>query len=550
MKKKIIPTILIIILMMLTYNVYAFTDIENHWAKDAIIEFSNANIINGYENNEFRPNTYITRAEVVSIINRMNGITKESSKYIPDIKRDDWYYSDIRKAVGAGIMKGDNNGFTNPNSYITREEAIVMLSRAFLINDSVIATNNFIDKNNISLWAEKELNSFIKFNYIKGYGDNTIRPKENITRAELITIINRMFTKIAITGIYEGNISGSMIVIGKNVVLNNLIINGNLIIAGGTKETLVLNNVEVKGNLILREKIDSTEIVCTGEKVLLYTENIEEVNKYQNEEYGILFSVPNNICLIEKWNQKTIDYTKKNLVIIDIIKNDEFYYKGIVTLAKEELKKADNIYNIEEKGNINNSNYILYKEAYKDSDNYFLIIKRENVVYKISLYNVITKNIVENILGTLKLFKVDEIKDSENVVYKNNKMNLKFSYREGYIGVDDSYNTNNIYSGDAPIKLFIQVNSIIDIQDYSFDEVILLLKTLIEPEGELVQTEKLKVYNENAVKFKIESEEKVTYSLYIVYKNILYNFIFKSDKDIMNEIGEDLFNEIISNIEI
>ena len=165
MKKKIIPTILITILTMLTYNVYAFSDIEGHWAKDAILEFNKANIVKGYENNEFKPNSYITRAEVASIINRMNGITKESSKYIPDIKRDDWYYSDIRKAVGAGIMQGDQNGFINPNSNITREEAIVMLSRAFLVNDSVVSGNNFIDKDSISKWAEKSLNSFISISF-------------------------------------------------------------------------------------------------------------------------------------------------------------------------------------------------------------------------------------------------------------------------------------------------------------------------------------------------------------------------------------------------
>lgn len=550
MKKKIIPTILITILTMLTYNVYAFSDIEGHWAKDAILEFNKASIVKGYENNEFKPNSYITRAEVATIINRMNGITKESSKYIPDIKRENWYYSDIRKAVGAGIMQGDQNGFMNPNLNVTREEAIVMLSRAFLVNDSIVSGNDFIDKDNVSKWAEKSLNSFARFNYISGYEDGTIRPKDYITRAELITIINRMFTKIAITGIYEGSVSGSMIVIGKNVVLNNLTINGNLIIAGGTKETLVLNNVEVKGNLILREDIESKEIVCIGEKILLDKESVGTINKYKNEEYGILFSIPDNIEVFEKWNLEKIDYTKKNLVIIDIVKNDEFYYKGIDTLASEELKKVDNIYNVEERGKINNANYVLYKEIYKTSDSNFLIIKRENVLYKISLYNVTAENLVDNIVGTLELFKVDGIKDSENVVYKNNKLNLKFSYREGYIGVDDSYNTNNIYSGDAPIKLFIQVNSITDIQNYSFDEVILLLQTLIENEGEFLETEKLKVYNKNSVKFKIESEGKITYSLYIVDKNILYNFIFKAEQDIMNEIGEELINEIIRNIEI
>ena len=118
------------------------------------------------------------------------------------------------------------------------------------------------------------------------------------------------------------------------------------------------------------------------------------------------------------------------------------------------------------------------------------------------------------------------------------------------MGVDDSYNTNNIYSGDAPMKLFIQVNTITDIQDYEFKEVIYLLKTLARKDGELQKTETLKILNRDAVRFEIVSEEKLMYSLYIVDGNILYNFIFIASEDVMNEVGEEFFDEIIDNIEI
>ena len=143
------------------------------------------------------------------------------------------------------------------------------------------------------------------------------------------------------------------------------------------------------------------------------------------------------------------------------------------------------------------------------------------------------------------------MQDRESVIYKNSKLNLKFTYREGYVGVDDSYNTQKIYSGDAPFKLFIQVTTITDMQDYSFEEVQYLLRTLAVKDGELLETEKMKIINENAVKFKILTQEnKIMDSLYIVIGNNLYNLIFTAEEKAMNEVGDYFFEEIIKSIEI
>lgn len=549
MKRKIIPFILIT-LFTLTSTVHAFSDTENHWAKEDIEEFSKANIIKGYENNIFKPDEFLTRAEMATIINRMTGVTKESSKYIPDITRQDWYYKEIRKAVQSGIMHGDENGYTNPNSFITREEAIIMISRAFSINDSVISKVNFEDENEISKWAKDAVNTFVMFDYVKGYEDGTIRPKNNITRAELITVISRIFSEIATGGIYSDSLSGNLIVIGKNVVLKDLTINGNLIIAEGTKETIALKNVEVRGDLILREKIDTKEIFCMGRKVLMYLENEDNFNIYNNKDYGINFSISSDVKVIEKWNNKDINYNSENLIVIDIDKSDEYYLKSIETIGKSEIRKVDNIYKEVENGRIDNVQYILYKDTDAKHKYNLLVLKRDNVVYTMLFNNVSINNLVDNVLGTINFYETELIKDRKNIIYKNNKLNLKFSYKEGYVGVDDSYNTNNIYSGDAPMKLFIQVNTITDMQDYEFSEIVYLLKTLARKDGELQKTESLKLLNKDAVKFVIVSEDKLMNSLYIIDENILYNFIFIAAEDVMNEVGDQFFDEIIENIEI
>lgn len=548
MRKKIIPFMLITLFAM-TSSVKAFTDTDNHWAKESIDQFTKLSIVKGYEDKTFKPDNYMTRAEVATILNRMNGVTKESSKYVPDIARQDWYYSEIRKAIQSGIMNGDENGNTNPNNLITREEAIVMLSRAFAVENLVNNELNFKDENEISEWAKKEITTFSICNYINGYKDETIRPKNNITRAEFVTILNRIFDLLANTGIYSDDISGNVIIVGKNVVLNNIIINGDLIIPEGVKETFKTRNVKVRGNLILREKIDTDEISCEGKEVILYSEDEVIYDKYISKEYGIKFSIPFESNVIEKWNGKIIDYEEKDLLMIDIIESSDYYLKNIKTIFKEDIRNIDNVYELLEEGKIGNVDYTLYKDVTSLNDNNLLMLKRDNYVYKIYFYNITQKNLIDNVLGTIEFFDTDKVIERKNIRYKNSKLNLEFIYRDGYIGVDDSYNTNNIYSGDAPIKLFIQVNTITDINNYSFNEVVYMLKNLARDDGILKRTETLRVYNNDAAKMEIISEDKLMYSLYVVDGNILYKFLFMSEEEIIKEIGEDLFKQILLSIE-
>ena len=109
---------MLITLFAFSSTVCAFSDVEEHWAKDSIEKLNDVSIIKGYEDNTFRPDNYMTRAEVATILNRMNGVTKESSKYIPDVTRQDWFCSEIRKAIQSGVMNGDENGYIHPNSFV------------------------------------------------------------------------------------------------------------------------------------------------------------------------------------------------------------------------------------------------------------------------------------------------------------------------------------------------------------------------------------------------------------------------------------------------
>lgn len=550
MKKKIIP-IMLMSMLTVSSSVYAFSDVDNHWAKDSIEKLSQINIVKGYEDNTFRPDKNMTRAEVATIINRLIGAQKESLKYIPDLDRQSWYSSEIRKSVQTGVIMGDENGYVRPTSYVTREEVVTMLSRAFYVSGNTMLTENYIDEEEISKWSKDYFATFVNYKYIMGYEDETIRPKAYITRSEFVTLLGRMFNTIAVGGMHTGKVDGNIIIAGDNVVLNNLTINGNLVIAAGTSKTLTLKNVEVKGNLILCEEMDIEKIYVQGKKIYAYERESDTLEQYKNDEYGIEFSISNQVKIIEAWKEKDIDYFENNMLLMNIEQSDDYYLKSIESIGKKKIRDVDRSYKITERGTINNAFYLLY-EPLSRSENYkYLVIKRDNTVYTILFRNITLDNLVDNVLTTLKLIDGEKISDRNFEIYQNRKLSLKFTYRSGYVGVDDSYNTKKIYSGDAPFKLFIQVNTVTDMSDYSFDQLQAMLKQIARKDGELVKTENMKIISNDAVKFKIlTSENKMIYSLYIVVGNNLYDLILTANEDVMDELGDYLFDEIIRSLEI
>ena len=550
MKRKIIP-IMLMSMLTVSSSVYAFSDVDNHWAKDSIEKLSQINIVKGYEDNTFRPDQNMTRAEVATIINRLIGAKKESLKYIPDLDRQSWYSSEIRKSVQTGVITGDENGYVRPTSYVTREEVVTMLSRAFYISGNTTLTENYADEEEISKWARDYFATFVNYKYIMGYEDETIRPKAYITRSEFVTLLGRMFNTIAVGGMHTGKIDGNIIIAGDNVVLNNLTINGNLVIAAGTSKTLTVKNVEVKGNLILCEEMDIDKIYVQGKKIYAYERESDTLEQYKNDEYGIEFSISNQVKIIENWKEKDIDYFESNMLLINIEQSDDYYLKSIDSIGKSKIREVDRLYRIVEQGTINNAFYLLYKPLSRSENNKYLVIKRDNTVYTILFRNITLDNLVDNVLATLKLIDGEKIVDRKSEIYQNRKLSLKFTYRSGYVGVDDSYNTKKIYSGDAPFKLFIQVNTVTDMSDYSFDQLQAMLKQIARKDGELVKTENMKIISNDAVKFKIlTSENKMIYSLYIVVGNNLYDLILTANEDVMDELGDYLFDEIIRSLEI
>lgn len=135
--KKIIGLILTLALML---NICAFPVSAASTATSAEIEvLTDLGIVKGYEDGSFKPDAVITRAEVVAIINRVQGLSDAAKaaagvSIYSDVKATDWFAGDVNLATQMGIISGDGDGTFRPNDQVKYEEAVKMVVAALGYN--------------------------------------------------------------------------------------------------------------------------------------------------------------------------------------------------------------------------------------------------------------------------------------------------------------------------------------------------------------------------------------------------------------------------------
>lgn len=169
-----------------------FSDIKGNWAEEKINDFANKGYINGYEDNTFRPQNNISRAEFVKVVNKVFGLTQTSSKVFIDVPNGYWAKDEIDIAVTAGVAQGFGGEF-RPNDNITRQEAAKMLGNYKKLSDTYHdKIKAFPDYNQVDNWALNELEAIVERGYIQGTGDGRLAPKANMSRAEAVTVLSRI----------------------------------------------------------------------------------------------------------------------------------------------------------------------------------------------------------------------------------------------------------------------------------------------------------------------------------------------------------------------
>lgn len=160
------------------------SDVKHH----AVV---NEAYIYGYEDGSFRPDGNMTRAEAIAMLARLAKLdTSDASRPNYMDVRGGWYNGAINAMVKAGYMKGYSDGTFRPDEKITRAEFAQMLTAVDKANRINVP---FADVK--GHWALPAIEQAYANGRIKGYPDGSFRPNHWITRAESVTIVNRLFNR-------------------------------------------------------------------------------------------------------------------------------------------------------------------------------------------------------------------------------------------------------------------------------------------------------------------------------------------------------------------
>lgn len=183
-------------------NNKTYSDISNHWGRKDIELLLSKMVVDGATDNNFMPNSKVTRAEFAIFIARALGLSgdKDSATNYIDIENEGQLASYIGAASAAGIIQGNPDGSFQPNYFVTREQMALMMVRALEFTGKVSDVGNkqdvllsrFGDNKKISPWAREAVAKAINAGIINGVTASSFQPKNNATRAEAVAMIKRL----------------------------------------------------------------------------------------------------------------------------------------------------------------------------------------------------------------------------------------------------------------------------------------------------------------------------------------------------------------------
>ncbi len=188
---------------LLIYSPKTFQDVGKHWAEKDVNDMASRLVVSGVGDDKFEPDRDITRAEFAAIVVRALGLMSPGTgkDAFIDVMKKNWYYDAVSIAYEYGITSGYENGKFWPDDKITREQAMTMIARAMKITGSKVELadgeadkllTSFTDAYSAAEYAKANIASCVKAGIVSGRSGKLIAPKDNITRAEVAVIVQRL----------------------------------------------------------------------------------------------------------------------------------------------------------------------------------------------------------------------------------------------------------------------------------------------------------------------------------------------------------------------
>ena len=265
--------ILVILATALSFQISA-SDYEDNWAKGVIDSFIAQKIIALDANGNVRPSEIITRAETIAVINKAFNFTRTAAVNYTDVSGADSFYADIQIAEAMGYMpNGGNVSEFRPYDALTREEMMIIIARVLELQPrTTLVDIKYDDCANMSAEGRGALGALLEpsVNIAESLGDTSFSPQNGLKRNLAFALVNKAmdYYKDLQSGrkLYSSvNVDTTMgsasdvtknfnnvTIVGKNAVLENVVVWGNLTIDKNVgSESVTIKNVTVKGNLFI-----------------------------------------------------------------------------------------------------------------------------------------------------------------------------------------------------------------------------------------------------------------------------------------------------------
>lgn len=177
-----------------------YNDMGNHgWAVDAVEFLSLNGIIQGVGGGRYNPTGQITKGDFALMLVRAFGFTASGTVRFNDVPADSYYAQAISVAHQLGIATGYNGSF-EPRRALSRQEAMLMVYRALkadgdpLNNGLTADLSVYRDSGQIAAEARPALGALILMGVVEGDGNGTLRPQDQLNRAETASLLHRLMT--------------------------------------------------------------------------------------------------------------------------------------------------------------------------------------------------------------------------------------------------------------------------------------------------------------------------------------------------------------------
>ena len=170
---------------------------RSDWYYNAAKFVYDNSLMMGTDVRHFSPNVNMTRGMLVTVLYRIEDEPYAYGSSFRDVNYSDWYYNAVVWASREGIVEGYGGGVFGPNDPVTREQMMTILYRYFGFNDGSYTIQGsllpFSDDYMVSDWAYAPMDWGVTLGLVNGVGGNRLSPQGKATRAQLATIMMRIF---------------------------------------------------------------------------------------------------------------------------------------------------------------------------------------------------------------------------------------------------------------------------------------------------------------------------------------------------------------------